>query len=387
MKVISIVGSTGSIGKSTLDVIRLHRDSFKIFALSCNKNINLLIKQAIEFDPEYLVCTSEFDAHKLKDNLPSGIKPKILFSKDSNNFIVSQNDVTHVVAAISGSAGLESTYHAAKSNKVILLANKESMVIAGPIIMDLIKKNNSSIIPIDSEHNAIYQALQGSPNKIKFLKRIILTASGGPFLNTPLKDISHVNVEDALKHPNWKMGKKITIDSATMMNKGLEVIEASYLFGLNIKQIDVLIHPQSIIHSLVEYVDGSYLTQLGSPDMRIPISYALGFPDRVKSGALFLDLTDKNLVFLKPDNKKFPCLNLAYEALEFGHNYCIALNAANEIAVDAFLEKKIKFSDIFRINLNILSLISNLKLSSVEEVIDYDLEIRSKTKELVGKKL
>ena len=384
MKVISILGSTGSIGRSTLDVIRLHRNSFKIFALSCNKNINLLIKQAIEFDPEYLVCTSELDSQKLKDSLPSSIKTKILFSKDSNNFIASHVDVTHVVAAISGSAGLESTFHAAKSNKVILLANKESMVIAGPIIMGLIKKNKSSIIPIDSEHNAIYQALQGLPNKKKFLKRIILTASGGPFLNTPLKDIAHVNVEDALKHPNWKMGQKVTIDSATMMNKGLEVIEASFLFGLNKKQIDVLIHPQSIIHSLVEYVDGSYLTQLGSPDMRIPISYALGFPDRVTSGALFLDLTDKNLVFLKPDNKKFPCLNLAYEALENSHNYCIALNAANEIAVDAFLDKKIKFSDIFRINFNILSLINTLNLSSIEEVIDYDLEIRSKTKELVG---
>lgn len=387
MKVISILGSTGSIGRSTLDVIRLHRNSFKIFALSCNKNINLLIKQAIEFDPEYLVCTSELDSQKLKDSLPSSIKTKILFSKDSNNFIASHVDVTHVVAAISGSAGLESTFHAAKSNKVILLANKESMVIAGPIIMGLIKKNNSSIIPIDSEHNAIYQALQGLPNKKKFLKRIILTASGGPFLNTPLKDIAHVNVEDALKHPNWKMGQKVTIDSATMMNKGLEVIEASFLFGLNKKQIDVLIHPQSIIHSLVEYVDGSYLTQLGSPDMRIPISYALGFPDRVTSGALFLDLTDKNLVFLKPDNKKFPCLNLAYEALENSHNYCIALNAANEIAVDAFLDKKIKFSDIFSINSNILSLINTLKLSSFEEVIEYDLEIRLKTKELVSRKL
>ena len=387
MKVISILGSTGSIGRSTLDVIRLHRNSFKIFALSCNKNINLLIKQAIEFDPEYLVCTSELDSQKLKDSLPSSIKTKILFSKDSNNFIASHVDVTHVVAAISGSAGLESTFHAAKSNKVILLANKESMVIAGPIIMGLIKKNKSSIIPIDSEHNAIYQALQGLPNKKKFLKRIILTASGGPFLNTPLKDIAHVNVEDALKHPNWKMGQKVTIDSATMMNKGLEVIEASFLFGLNKKQIDVLIHPQSIIHSLVEYVDGSYLTQLGSPDMRIPISYALGFPDRVTSGALFLDLTDKNLVFLKLDNKKFPCLNLAYEALENSHNYCIALNAANEIAVDAFLDKKIKFSDIFSINSNILSLINTLKLSSFEEVIEYDLEIRLKTKELVSRKL
>jgi 1-deoxy-D-xylulose-5-phosphate reductoisomerase len=385
MKVISILGSTGSIGRSTLDVIRLHRDSFKIFALSCNKNINLLIKQAIEFDPEYLVCSSELDAQKLKDSLSSKIKSKIIFSNESNNFIASHDDVTHVVAAISGSAGLESTYHAAKSNKVILLANKESMVVAGPIIMGLIKKNNSSIIPIDSEHNAIYQALQGLPNKKKFLKRIILTASGGPFLNTPLKDIANVNVDDALKHPNWKMGKKITIDSATMMNKCLEVIEASFLFELNKKQIDVLIHPQSIIHSLVEYVDGSYLTQLGSPDMRIPISYALGFPGRLKSGALFLDLTDKNLVFLKPDNKKFPCLNLAYEVLESGHNYCIALNAANEIAVDAFLEKKIKFSDIFRINFKILSLINTLKLSSIEEVIDYDLEIRSKTKELVDK--
>ena len=384
MKVISILGSTGSIGQSTLDVIRLHKDSFDIFALSCNSNIELLAKQTIEFNPRYIVCKSENDAKKLKKTLPNKIRSKVLFSDESNNFIATNSEVTHVVAAISGSAGLESTYHAAKAKKIILLANKESMVMAGPLIMDLIK-NDGFIIPIDSEHNAIFQVLHGDSNKKKSLKKIILTASGGPFINMPIDHLENVSIEEALNHPNWKMGAKVSIDSATMMNKGLEVIEASYLFGLSESHIDVLIHPQSIIHSFAEFIDGSYLAQLGDPDMRIPISYALGFPHRICSGASSMNLIGKNLSFFKPDLKKFGCLSLSYNALREGHNFCVALNASNEIAVQAFLNKQIKFTDIYKLNFELINRISTLNLSSINEVFSYDAEIRNLSNELIKK--
>ena len=386
LKTISILGSTGSIGQNTLDVIRLHRENFQIFGLSCNTNINLLIKQASEFNPKFLVCNSEEDAKKLRSNLPKNVTSEVLFSNDSFNFIASHNDVTHVVASISGSAGLESTYYAAKSNKVILLANKESMVMAGPLIMKLIKNGKSKIIPIDSEHNAIHQVLQGNSNKKKFLKKIILTASGGPFLKSSIKNLKNVSVKDALNHPNWSMGKKVTIDSATMMNKGLEVIEASYLFNLSAKQIDVLIHPQSIIHSLVEFNDGSHLTQIGMPDMRIPISYALGFPGRITSGINELNLWRHKLTFFKPSTNKFPCLKLAFTALDLGHSYCVALNSSNEVVVDAFLNNKINFLDIFRINSEILSKTKTLNLETLSDIKSYDLEIKKITNEFLRNK-
>jgi len=376
LKVISILGSTGSIGKSTLEIVRLHMDSFKIFALSCDTNINLLLKQAIEFKPSYLVCSSKNDAIQLRKMLPLNSPSKVLYSSESNNFIAEHENVTHVVAAISGSAGLESTFHAAMSGKTILLANKESMVMAGPLFKKLIEQGISTVIPIDSEHNAIFQILNTSAQNSKNFKSIILTASGGPFLNTSFDDLKKVTVDDALNHPNWSMGKKVTIDSATMMNKGLEIIEAAYLFNLSNDQIKVLIHPQSIIHSLVEYYDGSLLTQLGIPDMRIPISYALGFPDRIISGLSGIDLTKKNLQFLEPDLKKFPCLNLAYNAIDSGHSYCVALNASNEIAVDAFLKKKIPFTDIYKINYEAMQSLNIAKLNKLSDVLNYDLHIR-----------
>lgn len=383
MKTISILGSTGSIGINTLDVIRLNRNQFNVFALSCNKNIDLLLKQAIEFKPEYIVCSDKNDAIKLKTNLPLSCNCEILSNVEALNFIASHESVTHVVAAISGSAGMESTYWAAKTKKIILLANKESMVMAGPLIMNNINSSSAMIIPIDSEHNAIYQVLNGPSNKKEFLKRIVLTASGGPFLNYSYEGLKKVTVQEALKHPNWKMGHKVTIDSSTMMNKGLEVIEASYLFGISKNEIDVLIHPQSIIHSLVEFIDGSFLTQLGSPDMRIPISYALGFHHRIPSGAPRLNLLEKNLSFLEPDYKKFPCLSLAYSCLDEGHNFCVALNASNEVAVSAFMEQKIKFTDIFKVNSEILLAISVKPLSSIEQIKEYDNEIRLKSTEII----
>lgn len=384
MKIISILGSTGSIGRSTLDVIRSNKDDFEVFALSCNKNTKLIIKQAIEFKPKFVFCSNEDSAKKLKTNLPARLKTKVLFSSNANSFIASHESVTHVVAAISGSAGLDSTFAAVKSKKVILLANKESLVMAGPLIMEHIKKDGGNIIPIDSEHNAIYQVLQGASNKKKFLKRLILTASGGPFLKKPLNKLSQVTLVDALNHPNWKMGHKVTIDSATMMNKGLEVIEAFYLFNISLKNIDVVIHPESLIHSLVEFIDGSILAQMGKPDMRIPISYALGYPNRINSGASFLDLKDKNLHFINPDLKKFPCLSLAFKSLEKGHAYCVALNASNEIAVEAFLNKKIKFTDIYKIINKTLNKTENCKLNTLSDIKDFDFEIKEKAQEIIS---
>jgi len=259
------------------------------------------------------------------------------------------------------------------------------MVMAGPLIMNLIKKNRKPIIPIDSEHNAIFQVLQGKSNSKKFLKKIILTASGGPFLDTPLEKLEYVTVLDALNHPNWTMGKKVTIDSATMMNKGLEVIEASFLFDLPLDQIEVLIHPQSIIHSMVEYADGSYLTQIGNPDMRIPISFALGYPNRLSSGVNSLNFSKINLSFFKPNYEKYPLLPLAFSALRQGHSHCIALNAINEIAVNKFLEKKIKFTDIYKINSQILDSINKISINTIKDIFDYDSEIKIKTHESIKK--
>ena len=385
MKIVSILGSTGSIGINTLNVIRLNKNLFDIFGLSCNKNIELLIKQALEFNPRYIYCSSLNESKKLKKNLPSTIRSKILYSKDSNNFLASHQDVTHVVAGISGSAGLESTYYAAKEKKIILLANKESMVMAGPLIMNLIKKNRNSIIPIDSEHNAIFQVLQGESNSKKFLKKIILTASGGPFLDTPLEKLESVTVSDALNHPNWAMGKKVTIDSATMMNKGLEVIEASFLFDLPADRIEVLIHPQSIIHSMVEFADGSYLTQMGNPDMRTPISFALGYPNRLNSGVNSLNFSEINLSFFQPNYEKYPLLPLAFSALRLGHSHCIALNTINEIAVNAFLKKKIKFTSIYEINTKILNSINKIPINSIDDIFEYDSEIKIKNHEFIKK--
>jgi len=255
--------------------------------------------------------------------------------------------------------------------------------MAGPLFKKLIEQGISTIIPIDSEHNAISQILNTSAHNSKNFKNIILTASGGPFLYTSLDDMKKVTVNDALNHPNWSMGKKVTIDSATMMNKGLEIIEAAYLFNLTNDKIKVLIHPQSIIHSLVEYYDGSLLTQLGIPDMRIPISYALGFPDRIISGLSGIDLTKKTLHFLEPDLHKFPCLGLAYDAIKSGHNYCVALNSSNEIAVLSFLDNKIRFTDIHKINLEVLNKVKNVPLNNLNEVFAYDLEIKELAKKII----
>ena len=378
-KVISLLGSTGSIGQSTLEVLKLHPESFHVFALSCFNNVDLLAKQCIEFQPDYLVTKDAADAKLVEGNIKGKSSAKVLIGSDGYEFIAGNIEVTDVLAAITGAAGLKSTYEAAIKGKRILLANKESMVMAGLLISREVVKNNGAIIPVDSEHNAIYQVLNSHTNKS--IRKVILTASGGPFKDMSADEIEHVTIREALNHPNWSMGDKITIDSATMMNKALEVIEASYLFNLPSKKIEVLVHPQSIIHSLVEYEDGSSLTQLGCPDMRVPISFALGYPDRIKSGVdgVHLDLCE-NLSFSKPRHQIFPCLNLAYEVLEQGQAHIIALNAANEIAVDAFLNKKIKFMQIYSLVRKVLDTFRPSDVTDISTILQLDHSVREHTK-------
>ena len=386
MKIISILGSTGSIGKSTLSVINLHPEKFKVFALGGFNNVDLLLEQTIKFKPSFIVTKDVTSKKILTDKLKgTKLNTVVLYGKDGYSFIASHEEVTTVVTAITGSAGLLSTIDAARNGKQILLANKESMVIAGNLINKICSENKSTLIPIDSEHNAIFQVLSKDED-IEQVKKIILTASGGPFRNHDLKSLKEVTVEEALNHPNWKMGKKISIDSASMMNKGLEVIEASHLFKLDKNKIDVLMHPQSIIHSFVEYIDGSLLSQLGNPDMRIPIAYALGYPERIYSGDGGVSL-DKlpSLEFFNPDLKKFRCLDLSYQCLDMGTAHCIYLNASNEVAVAAFLSGKISFIQIPELIEKTLFNVEATNINTVEHILEIDNLARIETNKNLNK--
>ena len=378
MKIISILGSTGSIGCNALSVIRLHPDKFKIFALSCYVNEDLLFNQTLEFSPEYVVTRDEVSQKRLKKLLKEKDQnTEVLFGSKGYKFIAGHEKVSTVMAAITGAAGLLSTMEAAKKGKNILLANKESMVMAGKLLTETSLRNGGQIIPVDSEHNAIFQVIHNQKN-LKEVKSLFLTASGGPFRRYSVDDLKHVTVSDALKHPNWNMGKKVTIDSATMMNKGLEVIEAAFLFKLKSQKIKVLIHPQSVIHSLVEFSDGSTLTQLGNPDMRVPIAYALGYPIRIKSGVKGIDLTKTHdLQFEKPDLNKFKCLNLAYQCLKDGGDYPIVLNAANEVAVEEFLAKRISFIQIPNLIEMVLNKHQVVNNESMEDILEVDKKSRA----------
>ena len=384
MRALSILGSTGSIGCSTLDVVRLHPDKFSIFALSSYSNSELLVDQAIEFRPPVIVTRDQLSANKVYSLIKNKYQPEILFGIKGYKYIANANEVTDVVAAISGSAGLIPTMEAVTHGKKILLANKEAMVMAGPLMMAACNKYKAKLIPIDSEHNAIFQIIQDNPDRLT-INKLILTASGGPFRGFTQDQLKNVTLEEALKHPNWVMGRKITIDSATMMNKGLEVIEAGYFFNMPIEKIDVLIHPQSIIHSFVEFIDGSLISQLGFPDMKIPISYALGFPDRIQSGVSGIDLaiTD-NLSFERPDIDLMPCLGLAYKAFNTGQSSTIILNAANEIAVNAFLSRSITFTQISTLIEWALDNIYAINIANIEEVIALDNEVRVKVQETIN---
>ena len=369
MKNICILGSTGSIGKNSLDVIANFPDRFRVQYLSANTNTSVLKEQIDRFHPKAVAVLDKSSATNLRQSLNSSIK--IFSGEEGLNELVNQKDFDVLLNSLVGFAGLRPTIEAIKNGKTVALANKETLVVAGEIIMALIDKHNASLVPIDSEHSAILQCLMGE-NHDK-INRLILTASGGPFLHLDKKNFKDVTVAKALKHPNWKMGNKITIDSATLMNKGLEVIEAHWLFKLPPEKIEVLIHPESIIHSMVEFVDGSVKAQLGVPDMKIPIQYALTHPERAVSNFDRIDFVkQQKLTFLKPDMKKFQCLKFAYDVLRMGGTAPAILNAANEIAVEFFLGGKITFDQIPQLIRKALENIPVIHSPSLDDIIATD---------------
>ncbi len=372
IKKISILGSTGSIGVQTLDVAK--NLGIKVVGLSANSNVDLLEKQIKEFEPEYASIADETLAGKLRNRLPA-YKTKILTGAEGLKKIASLPEADLVVAAIVGIAGLEPVMEAVKSGKNIALANKETLVTAGSIVMQEARNNNVRIIPVDSEHSAIFQCLMG--NNIDEVERIILTASGGPFRGKSIKELQHVTVEETLKHPNWSMGRKITVDSATLMNKGLEVIEARWLFDIEPERIQVLIHPESVVHSMVEFVDGSLVAQLGPADMRLPIQFAVTYPHRVCNNYKRLDWTRYGrLTFENPDMETFRCLKLAYSALKAGGTMPAVMNGANEAAVALFLERKIGFMDIPEIIESAMKNHKTIASPTMEDIIQADLSAK-----------
>ena len=381
-KSVIILGSTGSIGVNTLEVISANNDNFCIFALVAYSSVESLSAQCKIYKPRYAHVNREEDAKKLSSILRNlDLNTEVLFGKESLNALVALQEVDIIVCAISGSAGLESSLNAVKSGKKILLANKESLVMCGKLFMDLAKENNATVLPIDSEHNALHQCF--SSNDDKFVEKIILTASGGPFLKTNLNDFYKITKEQALDHPTWNMGDKISIDSATMMNKGLEIIEAMYLFDLKFSQVDVVIHPQSIVHSMVCYNDGSIISQVSKNDMKIPISYCLGWPERINSCVSLIDLTKSQpLTFENISKERFPCFYLAKEVAEIGESFPTVMNAANEVAVFAFLKNSINFNDIYKIIHKTIEKHNSEKIISIEDVFHIDNESRIKATEI-----
>lgn len=368
MKKVTLLGSTGSIGTSALKVIDQFPGAFKVVALATGSNTDLLSEQIRTFDPE-IVGIYDTEAYgTLKSEFPS---LKIVAGAEGINEVAAYTDADFILSAIVGAAGLVPTIEAVKTGKTIGLANKESLVMAGDHVNTLIHKHGANVIPVDSEHSAIYQCLNGEDRKA--VRNIVLTASGGPFVNSTRSDMDNITVEDALNHPNWSMGKKITIDSSTLMNKGLEVIEAYHLFDLEPARIRVLIHPQSIVHSMVEFVDGSIIAQLSNPDMCGPISYALSYPGRLPDVVQTCDLAKiGTLTFMEPDTEKFPCLKFAYGALSTGGTMPAVLNAANEVAVTAFLEEKINFSLIPVIIDNVMSLHQPVANPALSDILHFD---------------
>ncbi|MFQ5963950.1 MAG: 1-deoxy-D-xylulose-5-phosphate reductoisomerase [Candidatus Scalinduaceae bacterium] len=378
MKNVVILGSTGSIGKNALDVIRNIRHKYKVVGLAANSRWELLAKQVKEFKPKIVSLADERSIKELKKDLTEN-SVQILTGEDSIKEMVSKDDVDIVISAIVGAAGLPAAMEVIKNGKTLALANKEALVMAGGLIMPMAREKGVNIVPVDSEHSAIFQALRaGHPDEVK---KIIITASGGPFYNCPKEKLSEVTQEEALNHPTWKMGQKITIDSATLMNKALEIIEAKWLFDMNSKQIDVIIHPESIVHSLVEFCDGSVIAQMGMPDMKVPIQFALTYPHREDGNVKSLDLAELgNLTFKKPDMDKFPALRLGYEVAEKGGTMGATLNAANEIAVQAFLESKIKFTDITKTAEYVMQKHNFIKDPDLQDIINADEFARKETK-------
>jgi 1-deoxy-D-xylulose-5-phosphate reductoisomerase len=376
MKRIAILGSTGSIGRSTLSVAQSYPERFQIVTLAAGSNLDAAFEQAIRWRPRVISMASEADADtlrsRLKQNDLAGIE--IVHGAAGTVRVATHPEVNFVVSAIVGVAGLEATYEAVRAGKTLGLANKECLVAAGELITAEARKQGVSLLPIDSEHNAVHQCMRGG--RMEEVDRVWLTASGGPFLKTPAEEFSSITVEQALNHPTWKMGRRITIDSATLMNKGFEVIEACRLFHMPPAKVEVIVHPQSTIHSMVEFVDGSILAQFSVTDMRLPILYALTYPERIPSDMRFAVSDLRHLDFSPPDLKKFPCLRLAYEAAEAGGAKTVALNAADEVAVAAFLDGSISFVDIPRIIEDVLTETNSGKLESIAAVLEADAEAR-----------
>lgn len=380
-KNLTILGSTGSIGVSTLDVIRRHPQRFRVVALCAHRQIDRLFDQCIEFNPRYAVVGDQALANELTQRLRAASSATVVESgPDALVRMAELSDVDTVMAAIVGAAGLPSALAAAIAGKKILLANKEALVMAGAVFMRAVRENGAQLLPIDSEHNAIFQSLpDGYSGDLSGsgVCGLLLTASGGPFRKTPPDELACVTPDQACAHPNWVMGRKISVDSATMMNKGLEMIEAHWLFNVPADRIQVVIHPQSVIHSLVQYVDGSVIAELGNPDMRTPIAHALAYPERIKAGVAALDLFKiANLDFEPPDFERFPCLALAYRALRDGESAPAALNAANEVAVQSFLDGKVGFNDIPRIIAGVMDQVAPVQIVSLEDVLAVDASAR-----------
>lgn len=390
MQRLTVLGSTGSIGKSTLDVVARHPDKYQIVALTANQQDDLLFEQCQRFHPRYAVLLDEAASERLKKNLQiAGGATEVLCGTAALEKVSILPEVDAVMAAIVGAAGMPPTLAAAKAGKKILLANKETLVLAGHLFMEAVHRSGSALLPIDSEHNAIFQALPrdyAGNMRASGVSKILLTASGGPFRNTPIEQLQNVTPEQACVHPNWSMGRKISVDSASMMNKGLEVIEAHWLFSASADDIQVVVHPQSVIHSMVQYVDGSVLAQMGNPDMRTPIAYALAYPERIDAGVAPLDLFQiAKLDFVAPDFVRFPCLGLAYQALRAGGTVPALLNAANEVAVAAFLDRKIAFLDIPRLIETVLGSVARREVNLLQDVLDADAAARMAALEWVAK--
>lgn len=386
MQSVVVFGATGSIGDSTLDIIACHPERYKVYALSAFSRMEKLVALTQKFQPSVVIVPDDTRKAQFQTLNQGGFQPKeIRVGQQGLCDTAQDTQADTIVCAIVGAAGLPSAYAAAQAGKRILLANKEVLVTAGSLFMQAVSQYGATLLPLDSEHNAIFQCLPKDHPK-QHLQKIIITASGGPFRHMPYEQLETVTPEQACKHPNWNMGRKISVDSATMVNKGLEVIEAKWLFDLEPQQIEVVIHPQSTIHSMVQYIDGSLLAQLGNHDMRIPISYALGYPDRIFHNAAYFDLSQlTQLDFYAPDYKRYPCLKLAFAALREGIGACTVLNASNEIAVAQFLAGKIRFTQIAQTIEYALSYLGSPALQTIEDVLAFDAEVRVKTLDYLHK--
>ena len=388
MQSLTILGATGSIGVSTLDVVARHPDRYRIFALTGQTRIDVLAEQCAQFQPEVAVVVDADAAERLQQLIRDrGLKTNVVYGEQALCDVASADGCDTVMAAIVGAAGLGPSLAAARAGKKLLLANKEALVISGQLFMDAVAASGSTLLPIDSEHNAIFQCLPIGYQRVPpqhGIRKILLTASGGPFLDRELSSFDSITPEQAVAHPNWSMGRKISVDSATMMNKGLEVIEAHWLFGASASQIEVVIHPQSVIHSMVAYADGSVLAQLGNPDMRTPIAHALAYPERIDSGVDAIDLARiGQLDFREPDRVRFPCLQLAFDVLHAGGSAPAVLNAANEVAVQAFLDKQISFSRISALIAETLSRVPAASVDTLESLLEQDSKARDQARALL----